>query len=358
MTTSGDLREFIRNNRAALIAGGVIALILLVYLIVFVAGIAPAVSDRNELAGILANAQQLLADAQRVQAETPDNLRNQLAAAQTALTHGAQAFLNGLDAGRAINAFYQYATDSGVTIIDLQTQPAETAAGDVVQVTTVQMQVQGSTRALVDFVARIKEATARGFVMTSVNIADTGVLKTLTMAVSLYVSPLAPGASGGSSFPPGSAPPPAGGAITDAQLAQQLDVLWAAGNWPEAIAVIEQIRSINPNFPFLNDRMYAARVNYGYTLMAQGRNDEARAQFNAALAVKPGGQEAQAALNQLGGQLPAPTTAPSGQTVYTVRAGDTLFSIARRFGTTVQAIMAANGLSSTTIRTGQQLIIP
>lgn len=43
---------------------------------------------------------------------------------------------------------------------------------------------------------------------------------------------------------------------------------------------------------------------------------------------------------------------------YTVMAGDTLFDIAKRNGTTVNAIMAQNGLSTTTIYPGQQLVIP
>ncbi len=50
---------------------------------------------------------------------------------------------------------------------------------------------------------------------------------------------------------------------------------------------------------------------------------------------------------------------PSPQgTVYIVRWGDTLYSIARRFGTTVTAIMQANGLTSAYIYAGQRLIIP
>ncbi len=43
---------------------------------------------------------------------------------------------------------------------------------------------------------------------------------------------------------------------------------------------------------------------------------------------------------------------------YTVRRGDTLSGIAARHGTTVAAIMQANGLGSTVIYTGQRLVIP
>lgn len=43
---------------------------------------------------------------------------------------------------------------------------------------------------------------------------------------------------------------------------------------------------------------------------------------------------------------------------YTVRRGDTLTRIARRCGTTVAALKAANGLTSDLIRTGQPLVIP
>ena len=54
----------------------------------------------------------------------------------------------------------------------------------------------------------------------------------------------------------------------------------------------------------------------------------------------------------------APTTTTTEGTTYTVRWGDTLFSIAQRFGTTVDAIKAANGLTSDFIIVGQELIIP
>jgi LysM repeat protein len=54
---------------------------------------------------------------------------------------------------------------------------------------------------------------------------------------------------------------------------------------------------------------------------------------------------------------PAPPQ-PGGTTAYMVIAGDTLYEIAQRFGTTVDAIMRANGLTSYTIVPGQTLTIP
>ncbi len=54
-----------------------------------------------------------------------------------------------------------------------------------------------------------------------------------------------------------------------------------------------------------------------------------------------------------------PPPAVTGGCYYVVRRGDTLFSIARRFGTTIGAIAQANGLPNPRyIRAGQRLIIP
>lgn len=47
-----------------------------------------------------------------------------------------------------------------------------------------------------------------------------------------------------------------------------------------------------------------------------------------------------------------------GATVYTVRLGDSLSSIASRYGTSYLAIKAANGLGGDTIYPGQTLVIP
>lgn len=54
---------------------------------------------------------------------------------------------------------------------------------------------------------------------------------------------------------------------------------------------------------------------------------------------------------------PAETPAATPRT-YVVKQGDTLNLIAQQFGTTVEAIQAANGLTGTEINVGQVLIIP
>jgi len=54
-----------------------------------------------------------------------------------------------------------------------------------------------------------------------------------------------------------------------------------------------------------------------------------------------------------------PVAAATEELIYTVRSGDSPDSIARRFGITAQALMAANGITDPTrLRIGQKLVIP
>lgn len=55
--------------------------------------------------------------------------------------------------------------------------------------------------------------------------------------------------------------------------------------------------------------------------------------------------------------LPTPALAQT-EIVHVVQPGENLFRISLRYGTTVDAIMAANGLTSIYIRVGQELVIP
>ncbi len=58
------------------------------------------------------------------------------------------------------------------------------------------------------------------------------------------------------------------------------------------------------------------------------------------------------------GQVLKIPSSSSNEIVYTVVAGDNLYQIARKFGTTVAAIMTRNNLSTNLLSVGQKLIIP
>jgi len=60
----------------------------------------------------------------------------------------------------------------------------------------------------------------------------------------------------------------------------------------------------------------------------------------------------------IGQQLLIPSNSSNNRITYTVQSGDSLYSIANRYGTTVNAIKQLNNLSSNNLSIGQQLLIP
>ena len=61
---------------------------------------------------------------------------------------------------------------------------------------------------------------------------------------------------------------------------------------------------------------------------------------------------------QIGQELRIPTGVIQNPVIYTVQRGDTLWSIANKYGITVDELVNYNNLSSTTISIGQELKIP
>ncbi|MCP5099242.1 MAG: LysM peptidoglycan-binding domain-containing protein [Chloroflexi bacterium] len=133
----------------------------------------------------------------------------------------------------------------------------------------------------------------------------------------------------------------------------QIDDPWTLEDWPTVISILEQLLILDPTFPEVNEKLYAAYVNYGHQLSGNGNKSGAQSAFENALAIQPDGGEAQLGLNALLEVTSTPTV-----TTYIVVGGDTLFSISQRFGTTVDALRAANGLVGNAISPGQTLIIP
>ena len=362
MRRISNLLPSLQKNRYVVLAAVLIFIIVLGYLLFYRGSIAPALQAQNEARADLVNAQQALVDASRVQSTTPDQMQTQVLLAQASLAGSLKGFLSDAQAGQILNVLYQYASASGVLITDLQTQPVtSTVTKGLYTVTTAKLRVQGDSHQLLDFVARIKDVPSQGFLINSVILTTTQTIANLTLNVALYTSPFAseeaviqgppvPMSDGAPS--PTALPPPVN--LLD-QLTQRLDQQWAAQNWPEVIGLLEQIYTVDPSFADLTNKLYSAHVNNGYQLLAASRLDDARSEFAQALAIKPDGGEAAAALRQLTSPTSTPMTAT---TVYVVRFGDTLFSIARRYGVSVPALMAANGLTNYNISVGQQLVIP
>jgi LysM repeat protein len=146
------------------------------------------------------------------------------------------------------------------------------------------------------------------------------------------------------------------------ELAQSLHEPWAAKDWEKVIEIVKQIQVINPDYDDMTQKLYAAHVNYGQQLVAEGKLEEAKLEFTRALEVKPDGGEAVWALQALAaGETPVPsaTSTPGAQpTIHVVQQGEWLCQIARIYGTTAEAIMEANGLTGSTIYPGQELRIP
>jgi len=344
--------------------------------------IVPQWRDKRELASQLASAEKALTAAKRAQEESPEELRKQVATAQATLNDVACAFLSDSQAAEALNGLYQYASESQVEIVDVQAQPApneeEKGAYDV---TKFRLQAGGAFPDLMDFLYRIEEAALQSFIMTNVNITEGEEQHALSMDITLYTSAYSSGAvvqptavaipTGTPVLTPVATPPgtpvptpvaaPAGTPVptltVEEQLARSLDAPWAAQDWEEVIRLIEQILAINPDYDDMTEKLYAAHVNYGRKLAAEGRLEEAKEEFTRALAIKPDGGQAIAGLQALAGETPVPLPTPTQPqyTIHVVQPGENLFRIALRYGTTVQAIMAANGLTDYNIHVGQQL---
>lgn len=178
-----------------------------------------------------------------------------------------------------------------------------------------------------------------------------------------------------------------------ANLMLQLEAAVAAQNWNLALSLADQIIAIDADYGDIQTRKYDILISYGYALMTSGDCAGALTRFQQALALDPSRPEAPVGMELLtrycattpvGTQTATPTgtlsatptgtrtatptgtlsVTPTGSqlstgvTTHLVLAGETLYSLAKRYGTTVQAIMQANGMMSYYLRAGDTIYIP
>jgi len=253
----------------SLLAVATIAVVVVGYALITASSLVPGLRAWNALSVQLEASRRALADAQSAQARAPDLLQQRVAATEARRREAARMFVSDELASELPTRLYQYADESGVDIVSLQSQAAQSGADKgLYSVRPFDLQALGPLPRLVDFISRIGEAEQKGFVISNVNILQKDSTRhSLAMRISLYTSPYAATQAPGQLIAPTLLPLPS----------------------PTPMAT------------------------------------------------------------------PTPLAQPA---IYTVRSGDTLFSIARRYGTSVEAIMAANAMEGTTVRTGQQLLIP
>lgn len=446
MTNLDDLKNYVQDNLTRVLAIAMIALCAVGVAIFAITNVLPAWQAHNELAAQVVSAQDSLQAQQQAGLNSGDVLRRQAEAMQTKVAQQAVVFLSEKEAAQVLANLYGYARDSGAQVVDLQAQPAPktdapkanatastVSAPQPYVVRVFRLTVSGEADALVEFMARFREAALPGVSLSNLKVgAGKDGATTLVVDVTMYTSPFASGTvlaeqtgptppplptlegmmpsqgtlpsqgalatvalvapTGTPAAPttqPSAAPSGVPGASPAAQTATptstpaatvmdsaaatatptlagtsssvvqallvELDKQWAAQDWPAIIATSQQILALDPTTAGLSVKLYTAHTNYGYQLASQGKTEQAKAEFTAALSINPDGAAALAGLKMLAN---GSATAAPPVTIYVVQWGDTLANLAIHFNVSVQAIKSANHLIDDRIYAGQELIIP
>jgi len=327
---------------------------------------------KGALSSKLTSLQSQLTQEEKLRHEKPEGLQEQIVAARATLTATLAIFPNEAQAADELEKIHTYAKQNQVTIdqFEVLPQPKEEELPEELRAKKFRLQARGDFQQLAALVSYVGRSGIETLSLSEVSIEEGKGGYSLRMDITLHSAPSSPGAT----LQPGPRPtriaPATPTTEREAQptaLEVQLDTAWAAGDWEMVISLLAQIQEINSEYEGLTEKFYAAYVNYGFRLMEGGKFAEAKAQFSLAVSLKPEGGEAISGLEQLAALVPgAPPTSTATPVptpvphfiIHQVRPNDTLFSLARRYGTTTEAIMAANGLRSLTIRTGQYLQIP
>ncbi len=370
-----DARDYLRDNLSAVLAVAFMGVLLISLFIFAIQIVLPRWQQRADLLAQVEALETAVASRNEQGENAGGQFGQQLDAAQAQFAQAADQFLTETEAATFLSGLYAVAEAHNVLIVDLQAQAVLSRVTNdggktAYDVRQFLLQVEGDLPQLNAFVGGIEETAVSSVSLKNllITLGEGSLSGALTVDLLLYTSPYSSGETIAELSedpiltPPAAtetavaqpSPPPTATADVGSPV-DQLDAPWGAEDWPTVINLIQEIRQQNPNTPQMTEKLYAARVNYGVQLAGLGETAAAAEQFEQALAINPNGVEAEAGLQSL--LSPAVTATPE-LTIYVVQRGNTLYSIARRFGSTVDAIKAANGLSSNNISPGQQLIIP
>lgn len=357
-----QLPDRIVLSRDSLLTGlGVIfaALLTMAYLVLLFSNLLPQWRARADL-----RERQALAEAEQTRRLTLEqtviaDVEARIGAAEEMLLSETAVFLTETQAATLLDSLNQHAITTGIEIVAVEALPIPPKEEQAVyDVRPFHVQARGELFRLLQFVGLVRETAVPSVAINNLTLAEMNGVSTLNFDLFIYTSPLADGTALANlpaeplpdlvildDVPDEDELPPN---PVDA-LIMQLDAPWAAEDWPTVLSIIQQVIDLDPTYPNIREKQYSALVNYGYQLLEAELLEEARVQFETAVVLNPLSGEAQQGLSLLD---------QSQQSTYIVQRGDTLFSIARRFNTTVEAIRSANGLVGNTIYAGQELVIP
>ncbi|CAG0958133.1 hypothetical protein ANRL2_00632 [Anaerolineae bacterium] len=344
--------ESLSKNLLTILAAIVIIGIVIGYAFFFISFVNPALQTRNRVAAQVADAQKAARD-RGILPESPDSMQARLNDTRATLVAVSNAFLTDAQVSAAIKVLYQYADESQVTISDLKTE----------------------VRSGVTLSAPTPAPT-----FTPTPVASPTLISTrppVTGTPTVLVSPTASRAPVSPTVPPTSQPTQKTiGSDLYRATTVRLQVKGAANQLVEFVSRIKEttlkgfiINSINIEGDE-RSALLTMEIAMLSSASASGtatptRKPQPPAPVVTSIPPPPPPPPPitltptpTATMPAIPTATPTATLTPPRGIIYIVRAGDTLYSIARRYGTTVEAIMAANRLSNYNISIGQQLLIP
>lgn len=374
-----DIQDLLKRIKIKnpMVVGAVLSLIVAIVLsaVVFNA-LLRAISRRSEAQSEYDAAQEAIAQIQRIQATAPETLRQRLGEAQQRLQQLTVGWPTGQQVADEMAQYYQYASTFGVRLARLEPllKTPEEEAETAYNVQRFLVEARGEVPGLLRFLARLADGPFRTFLLDNLIVKPDG---PFTGNVDLAIYSIERSTI---STPVQGAPTPTATPAQQSSLIESFLAAIAAQDWPAAAAHGERILQEEPERQEVRYQLYQVYLAWGRELAAKGRRVEAQQRFEAALRLVPNGQEALTLLRGLQGTptspaarptvtrpaqtaRPSPTAGPTNTPtpevlIYVVRPGDTLWSIASRYRTTVSAIMRANDLRTTTVYVGQRLVIP
>ncbi|MBI4236644.1 MAG: hypothetical protein HY688_04745, partial [Chloroflexi bacterium] len=177
------------------------------------------------------------------------------------------------------------------------TMELEKAGDRVYEAHRYSMVARGDRAQVMDFLKRLDAATMDTLVIKSATLTQSKDFVSLGLAFTVYTQPGAAEIAGLASPP--AAPLPQAVLDERARLRATVEQSWSQGGWDLIISILKALR--DPGIPSepVDSLLYQAYIAHGRELVGAGTTDKALAEFQAALALRPGGTEARDGLRRV-----------------------------------------------------------